>query len=137
MAFRQLSVFLENRPGTLLEVTETLKKANIDIRALSLAETPDYGILRLIVDDSYKAVDAIKETGRIVKINHVIGVQIDDRPGGLVEVLKALGENGYEVEYMYAFLSETAKKAEVAIRVDHDRDLAEKLLADKGFTLLN
>jgi len=137
MAFRQLSVFIENKPGTLLEVTETLKAANIDIRALSLAETPDYGILRLIVDDSYKACDAIRETGRVVKINHVIGVQIDDRPGGLVEVLKTLSENGYEVEYMYAFLSETAKKAEVAIRVNHDRDDAENLLREKGFKLLD
>ena len=136
MALYQLTVFLENRPGCLLEVTETLRDAGVDIRALSIAETPDYGLLRLIVDDFDKAADAIRATGKMVKKNHVIGVKIATQSGGLVELLTLLKENNINVEYMYAFVSQEKGFADVALRVS-DREKAEALLAEKNFAMIN
>ena len=129
MSVKQLSVFIENRPGTLVEVTETMAAAGIDIRALSLAETPDYGILRLIVSDAEKAFEVIKATGRTVSINRVPGIRVGDRPGGLSAALKVLTNAGFDVEYMYAFISEHAGCADVVLRVG-DTAKAEALLAD-------
>jgi hypothetical protein len=139
MAVKQLSVFIENRPGTLVEVTEILAAADIDIRALSLAETPDYGILRLIVDKTERACEAVRASGRTVTVNHMVGVRICDRPGGLSAALRLLAGKGFEVEYMYAFLSEKENEAEVVLRVkgsSEDRAAAEKALAEGGFDLI-
>ena len=135
MSVKQLSVCIENRPGTLVEVTETMAAAGIDIRALSLAETPDYGILRLIVSDAEKAFEVIKATGRTVSINRVPGIRVGDRPGGLSAALKVLTYAGFDVEYMYAFISEHAGCADVVLRVG-DTAKAEALLAENGFELL-
>ncbi len=139
MAIRQLSVFIENSHGSLAEVAETISDAGVDIRALSLAETPDYGILRLIVDDTYKALDAIKATGRTVTVNHMLGVRIDDSPGGLTGALRLLTDGGFDVEYMYAFLSEQGHRADVVLRVSgtsDDRAAAEAALSAGGYELI-
>ena len=121
-------------------MAETISAAGVDIRALSLAETPDYGILRLIVDDTYKALDAIKATGRTVSVNHMLGIRIDDSPGGLSGALRLLTDKGFDVEYMYAFLSEHGHRADVVLRVSgtsDDRAAAEALLAEGGYELIN
>lgn len=136
MAVKQLSVFIENRRGMLVEVTETLAAAHIDIRALALAETADYGILRLIVSDTDKALEAIRATGRTVSVNNMLGVKISDRPGGLAGALRVLTENGIDVDYMYAFIAETGNRANVVLRVA-DTKLAEERLAAAGFELIN
>ena len=119
----------------LVEVTEALAAADIDIRALALAETPDYGILRLIVSDTEKALGVIRETGRTVSVNHMLGLKIDDRPGGLAGALKVLTDSGIDVEYMYAFIAEHAARANVVLRVN-DTKTAEAKLAAAGFELL-
>ena len=136
MAVKQLSVFIENRRGMLVEVTETLAAAHIDIRALALAETPDYGILRLIVSDTDKALEAIRATGRTVSVNKMLGVKISDRPGGLAEALRVLTENGIDVDYMYAFIAESGNRANVVLRVA-DTQNAEEKLAAAGFELID
>ncbi|MCQ2354154.1 MAG: ACT domain-containing protein [Clostridia bacterium] len=136
MAVKQLSVFIENRRGMLVEVTEALASAKIDIRALALAETPDYGILRLIVSDTDKALEVIRATGRTVSVNNMLGVRISDRPGGLAEALKILTDNGIDVDYMYAFIAETGDQANVVLRVA-DTKKAERTLSDTGFDLIN
>ena len=136
MSVKQLSVFIENRRGMLVEVTEAMAAANVDIRALALAETPDYGILRLIVNNTEKALEVIRATGRTVSVNHMLGLKIDDRPGGLAAALKVLTDNGIDVEYMYAFIAEHAERADVVLRVN-DTGEAERKLAQAGFELLN
>jgi hypothetical protein len=135
MAVRQLSVFLENKQGMLVEVTEALTEAGVDIRALSLAESDDYGIMRLIVSDTDRALEAVRATGRTVTVNRVVGLKIADRPGGLHEALAVLGKADINIGYMYAFISEKPGEAEVVLRVS-DTAAAEKLLLDSGFELL-
>lgn len=104
MTVNQISVFLENRPGTLTNMTALLAENGIDMRALSLAETNDFGIVRIIVDDVYKAATVLKDSGFVHKLTPVLAVLIPDEPGGLHRVLEVLTEAGVNVEYMYAFL---------------------------------
>ncbi|HIT18415.1 MAG TPA: ACT domain-containing protein [Candidatus Fimivivens faecavium] len=132
MAIQQLSVFVENTPGSLAEITEVLAGENIDIRALSIADTSDFGILRLIVDRPEEARDALKGRGFTVSINDVIGIGVDDRPGGLSKALRLLGESGLVVEYLYAYVSRVDGLAYGILRMD-DNAAAEKLLAENGF----
>ena len=132
MAIQQLSVFVENTPGSLAEITEVLAGENIDIRALSIADTSDFGILRLIVDRPEGARDALKGRGFTVSINDVIGIGVDDRPGGLSKALRLLGESGLVVEYLYAYVSRVDGLAYGILRMD-DNAAAEKLLAENGF----
>ena len=119
----------------LVEVTGALKEAGVDIRALSLAETDYYGILRLIVSDFDLALEAIGKTGRTVKINRVLGLRVDDRPGGLSEALELLNRADINVEYMYAFIGIVPGRADVVIRVS-DTDRAEALLRASGLEVL-
>ena len=116
MTINQISVFLENKPGQLAEFTRLLEENQIDMRALSIAETQDFGILRLIVDDPYKTVNVVKEAGYICAVTPVLAVEISDKPGSLVKLLTALGEGGINVEYSYAFIAR--KKAYMAFRVN-------------------
>ena len=102
MSFRQISVFLENRPGALLEMTETLYANSIDMRAFSLAETSDFGIARIIVDDVEKTAAILREAGYILSITPVIAVEVPNEPGGLRRTLRTLSEVNVNVEYMYA-----------------------------------
>ncbi len=104
MTVNQISVFLENRPGTLTNMTALLAENGIDMRALSLAETNDFGIVRIIVDDVYKAATVLKDGGFVHKLTPVLAVLIPDEPGGLHKILQVLTEAGVNVEYMYAFL---------------------------------
>ncbi len=135
MAIRQLTVFVENKQGTIVSVTETLSKHNINIRALSIAETEDFGILRLIVNDEQAAVKTLQEDGCLLKITEVVGVKIGDDPGKLTAALKVLNDANVNVEYLYAFMARTEKHAYVVLRVE-DNVEAENILENAGFHLI-
>jgi len=137
MSVKQISVFLENKAGTLQGMTQTLADHKIDMRALSLAETNDFGIVRLIVDDVYTASTVLKEAGYIHNVTPVLGVAIPDEPGGLNVVLQILGEAGINVEYMYAFLGgPSAEHAYMIFRVQ-DRKVAAAALRSKGIQIVD
>ena len=136
MIIKQISIFVENKAGRLAEITETIAKAGIDIRALSIADTTDFGILRLIVDKPEAAALTLKEAGLTVSITNVIAVGIDDTPGAFSVPMRILADAGIDVEYMYAFISRDTQKAYVILRVA-DNDVAAKALLDKGVALLD
>lgn len=117
MLVKQISVFLENKPGRLSEAAEVLAKNGIDISALSLADTDEYGVLRMIVSDPGKAKNALSESGVICKVTDALVVAIDDRPGGFSESLRILTDNGIEVKYMYACVSREQGKAIMVLSV--------------------
>ena len=131
MKVEQLSIFLENKTGRLAEVTHTLSKAGINIRALSLADTSEFGILRLIVDDHEKAKTILKEQSFTVGRTHVVAVQVEDRPGGLDTILRLLSDNGINVEYMYAFVQAANKSALLILRFDKTDQALEVLTEHK------
>ncbi|MBR5565663.1 MAG: ACT domain-containing protein [Roseburia sp.] len=135
MAIRQLSVFLENRHGTLIEVTDLLAKEGIDIRAMSLADTQDFGILRLIVNDPEKAKTSLAAIGFAATINEVTAVAIDDNPGALSNVIRVMSENDINIEYMYAFLSTHKGNAYVVLRVA-DNNITAEVLEKNGVILV-
>jgi hypothetical protein len=118
MKVEQISIFLENRAGRLSEVTRVLTEADINIRALSLADTSDFGILRLIVSDYEKAKKVLKEAGFTVGRTTVVAVEVTDKPGGLHAILKLLSGRGINVEYMYAFVQQSGKNAVLIFRFD-------------------
>ena len=134
MSIRQLSVFVRNEAGRLQEITDCLYEHNIDIRALSIAETSEFGILRLIVDDIDTAVAALQEEGYIVRVTEVIGCKLEDRPGGLARIVKVISEIGVNMEYMYAFLTKT-DSAYLVLRVE-DNEAVEKALQERNIPLL-
>ncbi|MBQ7653923.1 MAG: ACT domain-containing protein [Clostridia bacterium] len=136
MAIKQLSIFVENKAGKIVEVTELLAKNSIDLRALSIADTQDYGIMRTIVDDMDKAKKILEENGSVYKVTEVIGVEIPDVPGGMSKVLSILSENGINIEYLYAFISRSKEYAYVVMRV-RDNAKAEKILTDNGVNLVD
>ena len=136
MFIKQLSLFVENQFGRLEAIIDTLGKNNVNIRALSLADTTDFGILRLIVDDTAKAKESLGEIGVIAKATNVIAVYIDDKSGGLAEVLQYLTDEKISVEYMYAFLSRESSKALMVLKSD-DEEKAEKILREKGIKMLD
>ena len=136
MVIKQLSVFVENQPGRLAEVTDVLSKNDIDIRALSIADTTNFGILRLIVDHPARAESRLKEQGFTVSQTDVIGVGITDQPGGLAVALRILADEGITVEYMYAFVSTAEKTAFVILRVENTAQ-AEQVLSAKGIPILS
>lgn len=135
MAIKQLTVFVENRKGTMVSVTETLSNNDVNIRALSIAETQDFGILRLIVNEEEKAMKALEEKDYLVKAIDVVGVKIGDEPGKLSKALEVLEKEEINVEYLYAFMARTEKHAYVVLRVA-DNAAAEKALVDAGFKLI-
>ena len=135
MAIKQLTVFVQNSKGTIVSVTDTLAKNNINLRALSIAETTDFGILRLIVNDTDLAKKILAEDGYLIKTIDVIGVKIGDEPGKLTSALAVLDKASINVEYLYAFMARTEKHAYVVLRVE-DNALAEKALVDAGFKLI-
>jgi hypothetical protein len=114
----QISVFLENKSGRLAEVTRALANAGVNIRALSLAETIDYGVLRLIVDKPKEAKAALTQAGFTVSETEVIAVEMPDRPGGLAEIVGMLTKRGLNIEYLYAFVGQRGENAVVIIRID-------------------
>ena len=135
MAIKQLTIFVENKQGALVSVTETLSAHNINIRALSIAETQDFGILRLIVNDEITAEKILSDAGYLIKITEVVGVKIGDAPGKLSEALKVLDDMKMNMEYLYAFMARTEKHAYVVIRVE-DNDAAETALVNAGFHMV-
>lgn len=135
MSIKQLTVFVENKQGAVVSITDTLSKHNINLRALSIAETQDFGILRLIVDDEGTAEKILTEEGYLIKITEVVGVKISDKPGKLSEALRVLDENKINIEYLYAFMARTEKHAYVVIRVE-DNSSAENALTSAGFKLV-
>ena len=135
MAIKQISVFLENRPGMLDAMTVVLAEAGIDLRALSLAETKDFGIVRMIVDDVYETANVLKNNGYIASMTPVVAVMIPDEVGGLSRVLAALTGAGINVEYMYASLAgKSSGHAYMILRVEKT-DVAETALRAAGFKL--
>ena len=135
MAIKQLTVFVENKQGSVVSITDTLSKKNINLRALSIAETQDFGMLRLIVNDTETAEKVLKEEGYLIKVNDVVGVKIGDTPGKLSAALRVLDEKKINMDYLYAFMARTEKHAYVVIRVE-DNDAAEKALEDAGFHMI-
>ena len=120
MHIYQISVFLENRIGQLAEITKLLAEAGVDIRALSIAETADYGLARMIVDDSQKASSILLQHGDILSMTPVWAVEVPDRPGGLAEVLGVLADSGVDVEYMYSLFTHREGSAYMVMRVSDD-----------------
>ena len=135
MKVEQISVFIENKSGRLAEVTRILGDAGINIRALSLADTSDFGILRLIVNDREKAKAVLKESGFTVSKTEVVAVEVPDRPGGLSQILQTLDSHSINVEYMYAFVERCGENAVIIFRFD-ETDKAILALQDKGFNVL-
>ena len=135
MALKQLTIFVENKQGTVVSVTSTLAAHNINLRALSIAETEGFGILRLIVDDEKKAEAVLAEEGYLIKITDVVGVKIGDAPGKLSGALSVLNEAGVNIEYLYAFMSRTERHAYVVLRVPDNRT-AEALLEGAGYHII-
>lgn len=135
MKIQQLSIFVENKSGRLAEITEALAQSSIDIRAMSVADTSDFGILRLIVDKPEEAVVAFRKAGMTVSLTSVIAIGVHDKPGEFAKAVRLLADNGIDVEYIYAFISREKGKAFVILRVN-DEDKAIELLSGKGFTLL-
>lgn len=129
MRVEQISVFLENKAGRLAEVSRILAEAGVNIRALSLADTSDFGILRLIVNDNAKAKEALKSHGFTVGKTDVLAVEVEDRPGGLHKILDSLYRCNVNVEYMYAFVQQSGNNAVIIFRFDN-LDEAIKVLRD-------
>ncbi len=135
MRVEQISIFLENKSGRLAEVTGILAEAGVNIRALSLADTSDFGVLRLIVNDNAKAKEALREKGFTVGKTDVVAVEVTDRPGGLHRILQILHEAGINVEYMYAFVQQSGNNAVMIFRFE-DIDRAVALLQENDVTVI-
>jgi len=135
MLVKQISVFLENKIGRLAEITELLGQNNINIRALAIADTTEFGILRLIVDDPQRAQDVLEKKGLAAKQTDVIVVKVADKPGGLARSLKILKESALNVEYLYAFVKQSGENALVVFRVEKT-DEALKVLQQSGVEIL-
>ena len=135
MAIKQLTVYVENKKGAMVSVTDVLSKNNVNIRALSIAETQDFGILRLIVNDEETAMKALQEKDYLVKAINVVGVKIGDAPGKLTAALNVLDKANINVEYLYAFMARTEKHAYVVLRVENNES-AENALTTAGFKLI-
>ena len=136
MAIKQLTVFIQNKKGTVVSVTDILSKSGINLRALSIAETQDFGILRLIVNDERAAEKVLEENGYLIKVIDVVGVKIGDEPGKLTAALDVLDKSDINVEYLYAFMARTEKHAYVVLRVE-DNAVAEKTLTEAGFKMIS
>ena len=127
---KQISVFVENKPGRLAAVTEKLYERNVNIRAFTIAEAGDFGIIRMVVDKTEEAYRALKESGFTVSLTDVLAVEVEDKPGSLYKIAKALGDAGINIEYVYAFTSEK-HKALIIFRVNNISE-AKKVLDQMG-----
>ena len=136
MSVKQISAFVENKPGQLAKFTDVLTQHGVDMRALSLAETEDFGIVRIITDDSYKTACVLKDAGYIFSITPVIAVAIPDTPGGLNKVLHLLDEKNINVEYTYAFTARKQDTAYMIFRVT-DNEAATAVLKENGISMLD
>lgn len=132
MTVKQISVFVENKPGKLAALATDLSKQNINLRAISIAEASDFGVVRIIVDDTFNAVTVLKAADYICSITEVLAVEVKDEPGMLASMIATLGEADINLEYMYTILGKKTDVAYMIIRVN-DNEKAAKILADKGF----
>ena len=135
MSLKQLTVFVENKQGALVSITDTLAAHKVNIRALSIADTRDFGILRLIVNDNETALKTLTNEGYLINTTQVVGVKIGDQPGKLSQALAVLDKAGINMEYLYAFMTRTEKHAYVVLRVA-DNDATEKALENAGFHII-
>ncbi len=135
MSLKQLNIFVENKQGTLVAITDALASHDVNIRALSIADTEEFGILRLIVNDNDAACKILTDEGFLIKTTDVVGVKIGDAPGKLSKALEVLDEAKINMEYLYAFMARTEKHAYVVPRVA-DYAAAEKALEDAGFHMI-
>ncbi len=136
MTVKQLSIFVENEDGSLIGITDILKENNIDIRALSLADTTSFGVLRLIVNSPELAVSILKNNGYTVSLTEVICIRVKDTPGGLATALSTLTQNNLKVEYMYAFISRQNGAACVILRLD-DIEKGTKVIKENNIDILS
>jgi hypothetical protein len=136
MKIPQLSLFISNSPGTLADIAAILGEIGVNIRAMSLADTNNFGVLRMVLDDADKARQVLKDYGYPVRSNEVIAVEIADRPGSLGALLRVLADAGRNVEYMYAFVQKNAERAVLILRLD-DLDGAIACLQGAGVTVLS
>ena len=132
---RQISVFVDNKPNQLAGVMKLIKDSRINVRALSLADTKDFGILRMIVNDTDKAVETLKSASYVVTVTEIVAISIPDSPGQLSRVLDILGSRNVNLEYLYAFLGKSDRAVSFVIRVD-DNDNASAALTDSGIIQL-
>ncbi len=128
---KQISVFVENRPGKLAEVTEVIYKNGVNLRAFTIAEAGDFGIIRMVVDKTDEAYNALKSAGFTVALTDVLAVEVKDEPGGLYQIAKALGDAGINIEYVYAFAFE--KERALIILKPNDLEKAKAVLEAKGY----
>ncbi len=135
MSLQQLTVFVENKQGTLVDITAALADHHINLRALSIADTQDFGLLRLIVNDTDAPAAALADKGYVLKVTEVVGVKIGDQPGKLSTALSVLAQAGINVEYLYAFMARTQKHAYVVLRPT-DNAAAEIALEAAGFHMI-
>lgn len=136
MPIKQVSVFLENKSGRLHKALYTLKSYNIDIRALSIADTSEFGILRMIVSNPDKAKYALEKEQFAVSLAEVLAIEVEDQPGGLEAALDLINEENINVEYIYAFVEKKTQKALVVLRTENN-DKSQEILTSNGFSLLN
>ena len=136
MTTQQLSIFMENKPGQLVRVTETLKDAGIDIRAMSLADTKDFGIVRMIVSDTDKAQEAMRDAGFMSTITQVMCIAMSDQPGGLSKITALMADANVNIDYLYACITVIGKDAYIVMHVD-DEKKASKCLADAGIRMVS
>ena len=135
MKLTQISVFLENRKGRLYDVCNLLGKNNINIRALTIAETESFGVLRIVVDKSDQAVEILRKNGFVANLTSVIAVEVGDKPGGLAAILKILADNDVNVEYMYGFVEKFSDNALLVFRFE-DVEKAQKILLEKNVKIV-
>jgi len=126
---KQISLFVENRPGRMAKVSKTLSDAGVNIRAMTIAEAGDFGVIRMVVDDPQKGYDVLRDSGFTVSMTDVLAVEMRDTPGGLYEIVSALGESN--IDYAYAFVTAKFEKAMLIMRVD-DIDAARRTLSSRG-----
>ena len=135
MIVKQISIFLENKPGQLAEFAKVLEKHQINMRALAIAEEHDFGVLRIIVDDPYNASRVLKDEGYILQVTPVLAAEVSDKPGSLVKLLNVLGNEGINLNYTYAFITRKKDSAYMILRVD-DIDRARNVLTAAGVKLV-
>ncbi len=136
MFIKQISVFMENRPGRLAEITKLLSENNIDMRAVNIADTTDFGILRMIVDEPEKAAETLRNNEMIASVADVIAVSIPDKIGSFHQVIGLLGDNDISVEYIYSFIGEKSDKAGIIIKTDNTEKTVE-VLQNGGIPILS
>jgi hypothetical protein len=131
VAIKQISIFVENKPGRMARVAKTLSDAGVNIRALTIAEAGDFGVIRMVVDDTEKGYHVLRDEGFTVSETEVLAVEIKDVPGGLYEIAKTLGEHHINMDYAYAFVTARAERAMLILRVD-DTKRATQVLSEVG-----